>query len=571
MRLQQFDRRTVVIFAGLLALSLFAVGVNALTVVMLIPLSGSVLGESLGQDSFILQLISRIIDINLHTIIILILALIATHAALELIRNAVIISLVEFLRRIFQMRMAGFYIHQPFSEIARKPKGQLLENMIKNTANALRLIKLLLNFLNEVLIFLIMLATAASVHWQLVAVTIAGFAIVALILGVPYIRMGIRLGQRQVQYQQKLASEMTTLLTDLKEIKIAFAHRFRLQLLDRLSLASFKIISLAKLFAILPSLAIVSVLALLFLIAFVVINPSVHAIEANIPLILFGFGIGYKLLGAATNITKLFYRIGHSRYAFDLVMDIVTQPFVPESARSGIAAPTELKQGLRFDHVDFAWGQQKNTQRHSVLRSCSFSIKAGRTVLLSGKSGSGKTTIVDLIVRLYQPDSGSILVDGQEVSKLDLASWRRQIGYVAQGSAVFSGSLRDNIALDRSALDDARILAALKMAGLQDFCANLPGGLSYKLREGGGNLSEGQCKRIVLARTLVRKPSILIIDEAFSGIEEALEAQILSDLKRENPRITIIIISHRASTHDLVDDILLVHNGIVEPIHISRA
>ncbi len=217
-----------------------------------------------------------------------------------------------------------------------------------------------------------------------------------------------------------------------------------------------------------------------------------------------------------------------------------------------------LDAGIVFDHVFFSHpGRQ-------VLRDVSFTLPARNISVLVGPSGAGKTTIVDLITGLQEPDGGRILVDDVPLTDIDLKAWRHMIGYVPQELVLFSGTVRDNITLGEQRTDE-EIWQALQLAGAADFVHDLPEGLDTDLGERGGKLSGGQRQRLSLARALVRQPKLLILDEVTSALDPDTERQLvkgISDLARREG-LTIIAITHNDAWRDVADQVLQLENGHV--------
>jgi ATP-binding cassette, subfamily B, bacterial len=203
----------------------------------------------------------------------------------------------------------------------------------------------------------------------------------------------------------------------------------------------------------------------------------------------------------------------------------------------------QLTEGrIEFRDVWFRYNEERE-----VLKGLSFTLAPGEATALVGGSGAGKTTIADLLMKLYEPTGGSIWIDGQELSTLDAASVRRQIGMVSTDGAVFRGSLADNIRYKRPDATDEEVMQAAMAAGMHATLQRLPQGLQTPVGESGIGLSVGERQRIQIARVLVAKPRILILDEATANLDYATEAEIrktIDDIRRST---TILIIAHRFS------------------------
>jgi subfamily B ATP-binding cassette protein HlyB/CyaB len=202
------------------------------------------------------------------------------------------------------------------------------------------------------------------------------------------------------------------------------------------------------------------------------------------------------------------------RLSIDRLGDILNT--MPEpSFSAGRAALPAIRGQLALEHVTFRY----RVDASEVLHEVSFSVSPGQVVGLVGSSGSGKSTIAKLIQPLYVPESGRVLVDGVDLTMVDIAWLRRQIGVVLQDNVLFNGSIRDNIALSDPTRSMERVIAAASLAGAHEFILELPEGYDTTVGERGSSLSGGQRQRIAIARTLITDPRILIFDEATSALD----------------------------------------------------
>jgi ATP-binding cassette subfamily B protein len=213
---------------------------------------------------------------------------------------------------------------------------------------------------------------------------------------------------------------------------------------------------------------------------------------------------------------------------------------------------------VEFQGVHFGY-----TPGHEVLRGLSFEIAPGSVTALVGPSGAGKTTTVDLLLRLFEPASGEIRVDGQSLASLDPASLRSEIAVVAADGAVFRGSIASNIRYKRPDATDAEVLAAAAAAGLAPMLARLPQGLETQVGEGGVGLSVGERQRLQIARALAGRPRILVLDEATANLDYSTESEIRSALLQSADRPTTLVIAHRYSMVENADHVLVLDGGRV--------
>jgi ATP-binding cassette, subfamily B, bacterial MsbA len=227
-----------------------------------------------------------------------------------------------------------------------------------------------------------------------------------------------------------------------------------------------------------------------------------------------------------------------------------------------------LSEAIEFREVEFQYATRP--EGVPALGSASFTIKAGRTTALIGPSGSGKSTIVNLICRLYEPTAGKILIDGRPLQEVDPAQWRRRIGLAGQDIELLDGSIAENIRFGAPDASDEEVREAVRVADAEGFIGQLPKGYDTEVGSRGISLSGGQRQRISLARALVRMPDLLILDEATSAIDNLSEASIINRIRSSGSRMTVIVISHRASTLASCEEGIVIEGGVVKeagPLH----
>ena len=254
-------------------------------------------------------------------------------------------------------------------------------------------------------------------------------------------------------------------------------------------------------------------------------------------------------------ITRMFNMIVTSLSASDRIFDILdTEPDVKE-ADNPLPAPN-IQGRIEFDRVTFGYDPGK-----PVIKDMSFEIKANELVGLVGKSEAGKSTMINLIARLYDPSSGVVRIDGEDVRNLSHADVRKQIGVVLQETFLFSGTIYDNIAYARPDATPEEVLEAAEAARAHDFIMRKPDAYDTQVGERGNRLSGGEKQRISIARAILRDPRILILDEATSSVDTETEAHIQHALERLTRGRTTIAIAHRLSTLRNCDRLLVIDDG----------
>jgi ATP-binding cassette subfamily B protein len=273
-------------------------------------------------------------------------------------------------------------------------------------------------------------------------------------------------------------------------------------------------------------------------------------------LLFFSTLLGY-LLGPLERLASVNLKIQDALIAADRLYQVMDLE-IEELGTGKKAKFTRVRRSIRLSKVSFHYGC-----RTPVLQEVSLHVPAGKIVAIVGASGSGKSTLLKLLLGFYAPTEGHVLIDRVDLQDYDLASLRDRIGLVAQEPFIFNGTIRENIALGRPDATPEAVYKAARAAGLGKFIAGLPERYDTLIGERGANLSGGQRQRLAIARALVKKPEILIFDEATSHLDTATERAIQKNLKRAFAGRTVIMVAHRLSTIKDADLIYVLHRGRV--------
>ena len=237
------------------------------------------------------------------------------------------------------------------------------------------------------------------------------------------------------------------------------------------------------------------------------------------------------------------------------LVDRVGKPYL----KSGSKQCEDLSLGIRLEQVSFGY----TAGAELALRDIWLDLPVGSTTAIVGPSGAGKSTLIRLLVRFYDPTSGQILVDGVPLPEFDLQSWRSKIAVVGQRTFLFNASVLENIAYGVPEADRGAIERAAREAGAHDFIVRLPDGYLTRLGEGGAQLSGGEEQRIALARAIIRRPQVLILDEATNALDSISERLVQQALEALRRRCTIVMIAHRLSTVERADQIVVLQDGVL--------
>lgn len=271
----------------------------------------------------------------------------------------------------------------------------------------------------------------------------------------------------------------------------------------------------------------------------------------------------FQVLSIINRLQKFLQQAAENESAYIRTEELIASAVAARETHTGTLPPTLTKE-CRFEEVTFAH------EETPVVRNANLSIKVGSITVLQGGSGAGKTTLIDLLIGLHMPDSGKITLDGVSLADIDIKQWRRSIGYVPQELSLLHTTIRDNLTLGDTEIDDDAIKLALDQAGASDFILEMPRGLDTEVGSMGAKLSGGQRQRIALARALVTKPKLLILDEVTSALDPDTEQSICENIAALRGQYTTVAITHRPAWTEVATHLYKVEKGSVTKAHLPR-
>jgi|APTNR8051073442_1049403.scaffolds.fasta_scaffold00732_20 ATP-binding cassette subfamily C protein len=402
---------------------------------------------------------------------------------------------------------------------------------------------------------IVLVGTAMLVSWKLSLAAIA-FGVAAAVCFRRLIRQARNLGRKETQYSREFVSFLNDTMANMKPLKssartAAFIGMFepkiqairksvRGQAITKETLKSAQ-----------------EIFTTIFLgIAFYV---TLNYLDVSVSDIIV---VGIFMSASVKNLNKLY-----GQYQLVVMLEPTYDEFHRrlDKLRAQVepnpgTRPATFERGCTMEDVAFSYDERQ------TLNDVSLTIPVRDITVFVGPSGSGKTTLVDLMLGLYQPTRGRILLDDVLLSDIELESWRRMIGYVPQEPILFHDTLLNNLTFGDPSVDRQRVEAALSLAGATDFIAEMPDGLDTVVGERGARLSGGQRQRIALARALVTRPRLLILDEVTSALDPETERDVCASLRtlhRKDEALTIVAITHRPAFLDIADRIYRVDGGRV--------
>lgn len=433
--------------------------------------------------------------------------------------------------------------------------GTLLKVMLNGADNLFGLwLAFFREHLSTFVAVLALLPLSLYLNWRLGLLLIALIVVFALVSAIVVAKTEKAQGRVEA-YHSELAARAGDALGNVvlvqSFVRLALEARDLAAVMERLLKAQFPVLNLWALMTVLSRMA-----STITIIAIFMLGSWLHLHgETTVGEIVSFMGFATMLIGrleaAMGFVSRMFFQM-HSLGEFFQVLD--TEAAVRD--RPGARDAGTLKGDVVFENVTLSY----DTARLAVT-DLSFEVPAGRTVALVGPTGSGKTSSMALLSRLWDPQSGRILIDGADIRDYTLESLRRNIGVVFQDSAVFHRSIADNIRIGRPEASDAEVEQAARLAEAHDFIMRQPKGYATLVGERGVNLSGGERQRLAIARALLKNPPVLILDEATSALDAATEARIQKALDTLMRNRTTFIIAHRLATVRQADLILVLQQG----------
>lgn len=543
----------------LVLLSLLAALAEGLGIGLLIPMLDTMLGDSPSRPSGpmaeVMQHFAAGAD-GRERILLLAIAVFVVIACktLILVANAVVATRVNG-QIVHQLRvqLCRQLLDVSYSFFASREQGRLLntvETQTYRTSEALTYMVAMIASASMIAMTLILLLLLS---WQLTLVVILVIIPVSLLVRVA-MRRAHRLGSAIVQAYSDMAGRMLELLGAMRSIRIFNRERAEEERFRQVSEALRRLyVKVELMIAVLPP-----IVEFLYVPVFLVVLAYAWNQGIGVPSMLAFLVLLYRMQPQLKRFEQARVGLATSAAAVAEVADLLRTDD-KLYLNSGDRKFTELRSNIKFENVRFRYGSEAN----AGIEDVSFKIEKQRVVAIVGGSGAGKSTIVSLLCRFYDPQFGSITVDGVPLKQLDLPSWRSRLGFAGQDAELVAGTMSENIAYGSPGAAFSEIVTAARAAHAEEFILALPGGYNATVGVRGEGLSGGQKQRIALARAILRKPDLLILDEATNAVDNVTELAIQETIALLAKSCTIIIIAHRMTTLRIANHVIVMAEGRV--------
>ncbi|WP_213318468.1 ABC transporter ATP-binding protein [Chlamydiifrater volucris] len=483
--------------------------------------------------------------------------------ALVALFKAITLFFVRYLTMLISIRVSKDLRYEYFSALQKLPMsffhsygiGNLSSRITMDSEQIAEAVNsLFINYVHAPATFLLTLAICYSISWQFSLTVFLGFPI--LVLPVVFLAKKIKSIARNVQVNKSnFSSVLIDFLSGIMTIKLFCTEEFSLQKYGSHNEKVAKLEEKSARYGIAPR-PILHAAASLFLAAVMLVGLYVFAITPSDLLVFCGllYLVYEPIKKFADENTQIMKGCAAAERFFEVIN------LCKEQDDKGTQKNfTGMRSVLEFRNVFFSYKEDSDVE-DAVLQGITFSVKKGESIGIVGPTGSGKSTIIKLLPRLYEIDSGDILIDGCSITNYDISSLREHIACVPQKPFLFYDSVFNNLSLGKIFSED-EVLEALRDAHASGFVGKMPDGIHSLLEESGKNLSGGQQQRLTIARALLKKASILLLDEATSSLDAVSENYIKEIVSSLKGNCTQIIVAHKLSTLEHVDRIIYIENG----------
>lgn len=444
-----------------------------------------------------------------------------------------------------------------FSNVDEYSTGGLITRLTTDVTNVQNSFQMLIRVavrapLNFMMALFMVFYLSTTIGWYMLGVV----AVLALCVGILIKRAGPVFGKMFKMYDN-LNEEIQENITGIRPVKSFVREDYEIDRFNKRSQDIYKVNKKAEVLMVLNSpLVTAAMYACILIISWIGANQVVSGtMEVGTMMSLFTYIT--NLLMSLMMFSMILVMITMSAASAKRIVEVINQVSYLQSPKDGIK---EVKSGsVKFDHVYFNYAEQ--VDGHYVLRDINFDIPAGQTVGILGATGSSKSSLVSLIPRLYDVTKGSVSVGGVDVRNYDLRTLRDAVSMVLQKNVLFSGTIKENMRWGNENATDEEIIEACRLAQADEFISRMPDGYDTYIEQGGTNVSGGQRQRLTIARALLKKPKILILDDSTSAVDTKTDALIREAFATKIPDTTKIIISQRVSSIQDADQILVLDRG----------
>lgn len=551
-------------FAKYLLLYGFAIVLSileALSIVLVFPLFSFVMktdGDYVGLPPILLRYLRTIqANLNLELVCLFLIVVFIGKSVFKFLLDFRNTKVANEIRGKWMNDLYHKYIYSNYMFFIHSKHGVLISNLFTLTVQSVGGLRQLVRiFMFSVSCFLALLAIL-MISWQITSVSIFLIAIVSFLLNKPITRKALSLGTSRFKSYQQVNAIPAEAFQGIREIKTYSAEKDTVAYYKKAVNSMIQLIIRINFYQLLPAAFPEIVLVTFLSGALIILNrmPDVNLNQLFPLMATYAYAL-LRFFFNGSNLVKSYMGFSNEWPSIKHLHDEIRSE-KHEERDQGTRTVVDTGKNLRFEDVSFSYSNDRK-----VITGINTEFKKGEFTAIVGGSGEGKSTIANLIIRLYMPDSGAICNNGVKINEYSLSAWRSQIGLVSQDIFLFHGTIRENISFGlKNKVSEEDIVEAAKKSNAHDFIMNTEKGYDTIVGERGEKLSVGQRQRISIARALVRNPKILIFDEATSALDTLSEKLVLDTLEKIKNDVILIVITHRISAVLNADKILVLKNG----------
>ena len=452
---------------------------------------------------------------------------------------------------LFSYRLFQHYISLPYQEFTNRTSAILTKTIFSEVGNLTNLIQQSLIGISEIFTILFIYCILIAVDWKMTLILTFILSFKVILLTNTISKVLKRQGIKRSELENKFYSILSETFGNFKVIKLIGNEKIILNNFYRAGEEMAHVNILNGTLSQLPR-GILETMGFSILISIIIFFLYKDNNAAAILPIISMYALAlYRMLPALNRIMNSYTSVAFNLKALEIIYNDLTYPIAFEGSKN-----INFLHDIKIDNISFSYSQNK-----PIIKNISVDIQKGERVAIIGESGNGKSTLIDLIIGVYTPDEGKILIDGVVLNNDNIKSWRSKIGYIPQTIYLFAGTISENVAFGHP-MDEERVIRVLKQANMYEFLQHYEG-LSTHVGEGGIKLSGGQKQRIGIARALYSDPEILVLDEATSSLDIGTESKIMDEIYDVAAEKTLIVIAHRLSTIARCDTVYQLQNGMI--------
>lgn len=550
-----------ILYINLVAMTLIGLldGIGLLLLIPMIRMSGVV---DLGlEDSSIANLFSFFqnfsITLGLPLILGIYIMIVIVHNVVErniIVRNAIIQN--GFLRHM-RIETYSAVIHSNWEFFIKKRKSDLINLLLTEVTRTSGGTYSFLQFISTFIFTIIQIGLAFMLSPEITLFVLLSGSIIVL-LNRRFLKKSLALGQKNYELGKAFLAGLTDQINGIKDIKSNTLEESRLEWFKSVT-GSMESEQVEYTKVRMTSQLYYKIAFAIFMAIFILVAVQMfHSQVGQLMLIILIFSrLWPRVAGIQSSLEQIVKTIPSFQAVKALQMEsLAASEFDRKMAQQ--LKPISVLENIECRNVSFRYNKEMDVH---ALKNINITIPVNKMTAFVGRSGAGKSTLIDLLMGLNQPESGEVFIDGTALTKENLLALRKAVGYVPQDPFLFNESIRENLLLVVPTASEAELWEALEFASAAEFVRKLPEGLDTLIGDRGIKLSGGERQRIVLARAILRKPSILVLDEATSALDTESESKIQESLQRLKGKMTILVIAHRLSTIRNADQVLVLDEG----------